>query len=46
MIQEIITYLILAGAVAYSAYHIYRFFSTINKKGTCACSTCPLKKKD
>jgi len=45
MIQEILTYLIVAAAVAYSIYHIYRFFLTINKKGMCACSSCPLKKR-
>jgi len=43
MVQEILTYLIVAAATGYSIYHIYLFFRRAGRKSVCSCASCPVK---
>jgi hypothetical protein len=42
MIQDILTYLTLAGTAAYGLYRLYRTISMIARGETPGCGNCPL----
>jgi len=47
MLQEIVTYIIIAVTTVYAMYHTYRFFTYIPPKSSCgSCAGCSCGTKD